>query len=523
MQPHDRRFLLALSLVAFGLAGILAIGPLAGVAHVSDEVAYTLQARLFASGMRAGPPADEPSLLLYPFWQTTPRSFAIFPPGWPALLAAGVTVGAPWLVNALASACLPALSWLLARAWQRPDEESRLAAMVAALSPGVVLLAGSRMAHTSVLVGLLLALVVVERRRDPAGPGDPPAAWLAAGLALAYVVLASPFDALIVGGPILAVGLLRATRSAARLGLLLPPALAIGLLLLDNQALTGNALRFPVDPWFDAWVADMGREAGCSGLGFGDHRDCHPTFGSWGHDPGKAMQIALETGVLLDRFLLGIPGGLVLVLLGLWRSRLLAWPLGLTLAVVGGYALFWSPGNVFGARFWHPLYLVLPVLLAAGLGALPPLLRQASPLLLALGCLNGLGRAAIELMDGYLCVDDRVADLLQREGIEEGLVYLAGGGGRTEDWPWLGREGFACDPLLTSGSAIQFTDPTRVRGGLQIRHALPDSEGLYAYWAARHPDARAWLIVHDLERNEYRIRELSRAPEEAQGASPATP
>ncbi len=506
MEPADRRLVMLLSLVAFGLAGILAVGPLGGIAHISDEVAYTLQAKLFAAGMRTGPPADEPSLLLYPFWQTGPRSYAVFPPGWPALLAAGLAVGVPWLVNALAAACLPGLSWLLAGAWQRPQEEARLAAMVAALSPGIVLLAGSRMAHTTVLLGLMLALVVVERRRDP------PAAWLLAGLGLGYVVLARPFDALVVGGPLLLVGLLRAPRSAARTALLLPPAIAAGLLLLDNQGLTGHPLRFPVNPWFDEWVADMGRGPGCNRLGFGEDRGCHPTLGSWGHDPGKAASFAGETLVLLDRFLLGVPGGLLLVLLGAWRSRALAWPLGLTLAVVGGYALYWSPGNVFGARFWHPLYLFLPVLLAAGLGALPRPLRAASPLLLMLGCLHGLGRASVELREGYWCVNDRVARLLEREGVEEGLVYLAGGGERTEDWPWLGREGFSCDPLLASGAAFQLADPTRVQGGLQVRHALPDAEQLQLYRAARHPDARAWLIVHDLAKDQYRIRELPDPP-----------
>lgn len=507
METADRRLVLLLSLVAFGLAGILAVGPLGGIAHISDEVAYTLQAKLFAAGMRTGPPSDEPTMLLYPFWQTSPRSYAIFPPGWPALLAAGMALGAPWLVNALAAACLPGLSWLLARAWQRPQEEARFAAMTAALSPGVVLLAGSRMAHTTVLVGLLLALVVVERRRDP------PAAWLLAGLGLAYVVLARPFDAVVVGGPLLLVGLLRAPLPSARAAaLFLPPMLAAGLLLLDNRALTGDALRFPMSPWFDGWVADLGRGPGCNSLGFGEARGCHPTFGTWGHDPGKAMSIAGETVVLLDRFLLGVPGGLLLVLIGAWRTRPIAWPLGLTLAVVGGYALYWSPGNVFGASFWHPLYLFLPVLLAAGLGALPRLVRTAAPVLLMLGGLYGLGRASLELTEGYRCVDDGVARLLEREGIEEGLVYIAGGGARTEDRGWLGREGFDCDPLLASGSAIQFTDPTRVRGGLQVRHAPEKADQLEPYRAARHPGARAWLIVQDLSKNQYRIRELPDPP-----------
>lgn len=508
METRDRRMLLVLTGIAFAMAAIFALGPLQGVAHVSDEVAYTLQAKLFAAGMRTGPAGDQPSMLLYPFWQVAPRSFAVFPPGWPALLAVGVAVGAPWLVNALLAAALPGLTWLLARAWGRPSEEAQLAAMVAALSPGVVLLAGSRMAHTSVLVALLAALVVVERRRDG------PAAWLGASAALAYVVLARQLDAALLAGPLLVLGLARLrARPALAAAWLALPALAAGLILLDNQALTGDPLTFPVGPWYDQWVADMGRPPGCNSLGFGDGRGCHATYGSFGHSPAKAARIAGQTAVLLDRFLLGLPGGLLVALVGLVRTRRFALTGWIVLAVVGGYALYWSPGNVYGARFWHPLYVVLPVLVAAGFTALPAWLRGWLPaLVLGVGTLVGLGRVLIELRDGYWCVDGQLAELLEDQGVDSGVVFYMGGGRRAEGWSWLGREELSCDPLLSSGAAFQQLDPTVATGGLQIRHALTDPEQLQAYLEHYHQGQPAWLVAHDVARDSWRIKEVARTP-----------
>ena len=54
--PTDNRpFLLACALGAVALAMFVARVPLEAVPHVSDELSYTWQARLFAAGMRTGP------------------------------------------------------------------------------------------------------------------------------------------------------------------------------------------------------------------------------------------------------------------------------------------------------------------------------------------------------------------------------------------------------------------------------------------------------------------------------------
>ncbi|MEC7948630.1 MAG: hypothetical protein VX265_13780, partial [Myxococcota bacterium] len=208
----DVRAALPWSAAAVAFSLFIALGPLQGMAHVSDEVAYTLQARLFAAGMRTGPAADVPSMLDYPFWVSEPASYSPFPPGWPALLAVGELAGMPWVVNALLAGLVPLLVWGIAREWA-DVRTAELAAVAAGVSPQLALLGGSRMSHVSVMVAIGIAGLVLLRRRVPSGY------WLLAGGALAYVVAARPFDAVLLGGPLLAAGVLRARSHAMRLWL----------------------------------------------------------------------------------------------------------------------------------------------------------------------------------------------------------------------------------------------------------------------------------------------------------------
>jgi hypothetical protein len=481
-------------LLAFVLAVVVALGPLGGMPHVSDEVSYTLQSRLFAAGMRAGPAADVPSALQYPFWVVWPLSYSPFPIGWPLLLSLGERVGLPWLVNPLLAGLLPLLAWLLGREWAT-ESEARLAALVAALSPGVWLLSGSRMSHTGVLVGLGVALVVVARGRDRT------LAWGLAAFGVAYVVLARPYDAVLVGGPLLAFGLWRAPGLAARLLLVGLPGLAAALVLWDNNNLTGSALQFPMELYFKAAVPDR---PGCDALGFGADRRC---FGPLGWAPSDAAQVAAATLQRLDRGLLGLPGGSLLALWGAWALR--RWePLALAAVVILGHALYWSPGVAYGARFWHPLYLVLPVLIAVGAQRL---LRRFGPLVLIGVPLASAPLWFGELGDRYFCVDEGLRDALTAEGITEGVVFLRAKGQRSTSWPTLGVPELSCDAQLEAGDGFALLDPTQQQGGLQLRHALPDAE-LLPYLARFQPDASAWLVLHDVETDQRELLRLDRAP-----------
>lgn len=493
---EDVRAALPWSVVAVLMAVVVALGPLQGMAHVSDEVAYTLQSRLFAAGMRTGPAVDVPSMLDYPFWVSSPTSFSPFPPGWPALLALGEWVGRPWLVNALLSGAVPLLVWGIAREWT-DARTAELAAVAASVSPQLALLAGSRMPHVSVVVGLGAAALVVLRRRDP------PLAWLGAGIAIAYVVTARPFDAALLGGPLLLMGLLWAPGHAARGLLLIPPALGAALLLGDNAALTGDPLVFPMSAWLEAW-APGGPRPGCNALGFGADIGCFDIFGERGHTPAKALRIGVSSLVRLDKLLIGIPGGLVLALVGWFKLRR-GIPFVAMGLVVGGYALYWSPGAAYGARFYAPLLLLLPIGVAAVVAGLPRWFPHAAIVTVAVA---GGSRLLPELAEDYWCVGPGARRALADVGFEDGVVLLDARGSRKAAWPTLGVPPFTCQAMLVAGGLFQDMDPAHPRGGLQPRYILSDPAELRDYRATFHPDAPAVVLQHDIAAGTWAVRPL---------------
>jgi hypothetical protein len=489
--------------VATLVAAWMAAVPLEGIPHVTDEVSYTLQARLFAAGARTGPALPYPSMLSFPYWNGAGASFSPFPPGWPALLAAGEGLGLGWLVNPVLVGLLPLMAWLLGREWAGP-RVADLAAVAAAVSPAVLVVAASHMSHTSVLVALAGLLVVVVRGRDGA------AWWWIAGGAAAYGVLARPYDAALVGGPLLLLGLLRAPSMAARIPLLLLPGLATALLLADNLALTGSLLRFPMDAYFDQVVGDA--RAGCNRLGFGADVGCVATQGSFGHTPAKAAVNLWQSVRALDRMTLGMPLGGVAALAGLaMLKRRLPWLI--LVAVAGGYAMYWSPGQAYGARFWQPMLAVLPVgvaVVAARVG------RLAVPLIAAVG-LAGTAWLLPDLGDRYWCTDGALRDALAARDIREGVVFVEATGVRAAGWPRLGPARFGCNGVLESGDHMLLVDPTRATGGLQLRHALAQPDHMAPYLAEVHAGAAAWLATHDIAADRWTLRPVAPA------APPATP
>ncbi|HJN76492.1 MAG TPA: glycosyltransferase family 39 protein [Myxococcota bacterium] len=468
---------------------VVALVPLEGVPHVSDEVVYTLQARLIAAGLLAGPGAPAP--IPYPFWTAAPDAvWGAFPPGWPALLALGEALGAPWLVNALLAGTLPYLVYLVARE-RFERNEAWIAALVMALSPGIWVLGASRMSHTSVLVALLVATAVVLRKRDPMW------AWLGAGVAVAYLVLARPFDALLLGAPLLIAGLWRAPSHLARALVVLPSLGAVSLVALGNAALTLDAFTFATTAWFEASVD----RPGCNSLGFGEAIGCAPTLGDYGHTLEKAARQALLSLERLDRLLLGIPGGSVLALVGLWLGRRKLWPLipFLVLPVLG-YALYWSPGAAYGARFYHPAYVLLPICVALPLARWLP---RLAILPLALAGIGGGVLAYRDLDRSWWCSDGAVRDAVVEAGATEGLLIYSSQGQLERFWPTL-RVGMVCTSGLDDAMAL--VDPSGA--GLQLTMAQADSGSIEVM--AQQFGGPVWLIEHDLVEGTATLTRVSR-------------
>lgn len=473
VQPSRTTLILA----ALGLSTILlSVGlgfwSLAGIPHVQDELAYTLQSRIFVGGHRWAP--ADPAMTGF-FWLSKPVSVAAFPPGWPLVLALGELVGLPWLVNPLLAGALAPLTFALGRALQLPERTALLAAAVIAWSPGVLLLAATRMSHTSVLVALLVAGVVVARRPTTALP------WWGAGLALAYVVLARPFDAALFGPPLLVLGVVRARRW----GLALLPGLAAVALLFDNAYITGDATTWPIDQWF----AGVGLE-GCNQLGFGEGVGC---LGQ--HTPARALSAVWSNLRAFDRLLLGLPGGSLVLVLALVVERRRAWLLAPLALVAGGYALYWSVGLAYGARYWHAAYLTLPLLMGVGLERLLGSRTWAALPALSLWTLWSLGG-----LEKTWCVD---AGLEEQLGDFRGVVVSLGHGNRPEaNHPTLDLAGgdFICNVDLEQGDLVRLVHPLG-NGPVSVRTSAASRPVLDSWLAEEHPGQPVLLAVHDVARD----------------------
>ncbi len=459
----------ALSAASVLLSSLLCWWSLDGIPHLQDEVAYTLQSRIFAGGERWAPESDALGAF---FWLSEPVSVAGFPPGWPLLLGLGEFIGLAWLVNPLLSGLLAPLTFRLGRALDLSERTATLSAAFIALSPGVLLLAASRMSHTSVLVALLVVAWVVALRPSRS------LAWWGAGLALGYVVLARPYDALLVGLPLIAIA---AVRGRWSLGLL--PALAGIALLFDNAYITGDATTWPVNLWFE----QLGL-GGCNRIGFGEGAGC---MGQ--HTSGAALAELWSSLQDWDRLLLGLPGGGLVVVLGAWCWRRRSWLL-LPLAVVAvGYALYWSKGEAYGARYWHPGFVTVPFFMAAGLERL----LGHTKAWVAVVALSAWGLGQLGGLEDYWCVDRQVESEL--EGFK-GVVVALGHGERLVPGHsvLLNREeDFVCSVDLETNDLTRLAQPLG-DADLHVRTRAALRPELDAWLAETHPDAETLLAVQDV-------------------------
>ncbi len=141
-----------------------------------DDYSYMYQAKLFASGkLYAKDPIYDPALPFYDCVETycirddQGHRFSKYPPGWPALLAVGVKLRAPWLVDPLLGALLVFL--MLKYTEQRMGEELvRGTGLLLMFCFFLCYYAGSFRAHIAAAVFVFAAFLIynaAERRPQP--------------------------------------------------------------------------------------------------------------------------------------------------------------------------------------------------------------------------------------------------------------------------------------------------------------------------------------------------------------------
>ncbi len=295
--------MLALCLFAFGMSGLVSRTVFERLPHLEDELTYQFQARVLARGQIVIE-SPEPAR---PFWQPFVQDrdgvrFGKYSLGWPGLLAFGVLVGQPWVVNAFLSALTVALVYRLGREVFNPDA-GLFAAALTAFSPMALLLNGTLMSHTAALCTATLFLYAYWRL----GRSRRPLWWgLVAGAALGLTLLIRPLAAVALAAPFVVWSLIRLAMTAgeqrSRLfrGLVVLSVVTVvlgSLIPVYNAAATGNPGQ---NLYLLTWPYDR--------LGFGEG------YGRNGH--------TLEKGVRQTR-----------------------WDLSLTAADLFG----WQTGTMFGA------------------------------------------------------------------------------------------------------------------------------------------------------------------------------
>ena len=356
---YPGRLILLICLAALLATAAVSILAFERLPHLEDEVAYLFQAKTMALG-RLTVPSPEPEEA---FW--TPfvldhegRRFGKYSPGWPAVLALGVLLRLPWLVNPLLAALSLYLVYRLGRTLY-DGATGLLAAALGLLSPLFLVLGGSFLSHLASLFWLLLfSLWFIWTAR-----GRHSGYALGAGAALGIAFLTRPLTAAAYALPFIVYSLVQVAqrRQTHWPRYLLVAAVGGGLAALlpaYQWAVTG-------DPWLNPYVLWWPYDRLGFGPGIGAMPDGHSPYYAWINLKQDLARAATDV--------LGWPGlsWLPLLLgLALRPRRRRDWALLAPFAcLVVAYLFYWigSPSRLWGPRYYFEGFGGLWLLGAVGL------------------------------------------------------------------------------------------------------------------------------------------------------------
>jgi hypothetical protein len=432
LEDESRRFVLYAASWVFVVCGLLNLLSYQRHPHVPDEVSCVIQARYFAAGMIAMPEPPAPEAFdLELMTIDAGKWYSPFPPGWPALLAAGYLTGTPWLVNPFLAACSLALAYALLEGMYGLAA-ARLGTLLLCASPWFLFMGMNFMTHTASTAFALAAGVAVMRFRRRGTP-----AWLAgAGAASSAVGYIRPLEGAIV---ILLLGcwLVRSLpprRAAAAVTLF---AAAAGLCSLPhlayNKRLTGSATTFPVMYHFDKYFWPKS-----NALGFGPERGFGwPLDPYRGHSPRDGVINANLSAFGLNTELFGwASGSLWLLAAFLVSGRCSASDramLAVMAAVFTAQFFYWYHGGPeFGARYWYLMLVPCVALSVRGVEALEEAGIDRGRVLAAVGVAAVMAVViylpwrAVDKYRHFLYMRPDVREMARSEAFGNGLVFIRG-------------------------------------------------------------------------------------------------
>ena len=511
-----------LTLLIFTLTSHIASDVLARVPHVQDSLTYLFQAKTLAQGdlWVDAPPLPEFFEQEFLLVQDG-RWFGKYPPGFPVVLAIGVLLKTPWLINPLLATLTVPLLYQLGRRLYN-GRIGLLAAGLMTLSPFFLFLSGSQMAHAAELFWLTLFMVawlqaVGGKKQEHRGTrrraiyqllGVSQRVFLAlvAGLAAGMAFLTRQLTAAAIVAPFFLLSTWqsplpwrsRLQRGVVWLAGLLP---LVGLLFVYQAAVTGDPFQ---DPRLLYWPYDQ--------LGFGDDvgeapnlleiglLDEEPGYAVlWrsdpsqpprGHTPQRGLHNILRNWAALQIELFGwLP---LLTFSFIWLAFMLKrpssaapsptdWLLLITLAtLVAAEAFYWHSGIMYGPRYFYgglPALLLLTSRGAQALarwlgGQLGWWLTAVLLMLFILGnCIFNLPAQAEGYRGFNFVVGDKVA--LVETAVppnEEALIFVDS---PTGNW-WEYGELFLGNEVVLENGRLIFARDLGNAANLALRALYPD-------------------------------------------------
>jgi hypothetical protein len=397
-----------------------------------DGVTQLFQAKIFATGSASAPAPVLPEFFVTPQMIIgSGKWYSQYPPGHSALLAAGVLVGAPWLVPILLTLASATLLYGFARR-AYGETTARLTLLLLVLAPFFWFMGASFMSHVSTLAGVC-GLLYCFARWDADGRVGMLAA---AGTSLGVGFLSRPLEVLAIGSVfagVLGADAVRERRWRPLVVFGTAFLVVASIYLVFNAATTGYPLR---PGYIELWESSHG-------LGFHES--------PWGerHTPAAGLRNQILDLSLLGVFLfewpipalwpLGI--GLAAGWLGSrWDQRLLA----AFLVVPTANFFYWHRDTFLGPRFLYvTLAFVVPLTARALVegyrrlkgrawkpGGLPAVdLATWSALVIALSFLYTIGYGAPARFLIYsTSVESMKLDLREMAhsaGIDRGIVFVS--------------------------------------------------------------------------------------------------
>jgi hypothetical protein len=333
--------------------------------HIDDTIAQLFNARIFAHGkLYASAPSfpeffDRNHMII-----DSGKWYSQYPPFHPALLAFGVLVGTPWLINPMLGALVVIVFYYLGK--ELFDEKTgRISAILGTLSPFLLFMSSEYMNHASALLLLscfILFFFRMIRKHSFASA-------LLAGIFLGLAVNIRPLTALAISTPLIIYSFYLFARKPRtylpRLSLMtIASVILVGFLLYYNYLTNGNPLTFG---YTARWGSDHG-------LGFG--------HSGWGpaHTPLRGLLSTWEDINALNRFLFEWPIPSLFFVALLFASRQTNLKDYLLLSIITtpviAYFFYWYHGILFGPRWEYETLGALVLLSARGIQGFPDFIQN---------------------------------------------------------------------------------------------------------------------------------------------------